>query len=416
MNAAQDVVAYLLASTGGGAQDGEHHAVRQAVMQGVREVMQCRQWLWHTRTGSFTTTQIATTGTVTLGSKQVTVVSADGFVPGRCVEISAAYFPTPARIVAVTGNVVTLDTTALQTAAGVTLTPQTFYDLPVDLKDIDSLVTNTVGTLHCYITPQEWQRLDVPIRGSGEPYYYTVMRSDLYPDRYQVRFVGVSYGTTVVHYTYRIIPPTIKYMGYERICRQGTVGVTLLGATNTPMVTGVKTAFPQDCAGSYIRFGSEGMEADPVGSSAPFIMERRIEKWNCKTELLVSSTTVYNRPGPYGPADPDQYDGGVVGQTAAAAPVYAQDTAVLPVNSKYAITDVLDASPQMYTAIISACEMWYARIAGKPSDAAMTLFGRDLRLAMENDVITPRSGRPMGGAYASPRSMGWHSNLLSDVE
>jgi len=416
MNAAQDVVAYLIASTGGGAQDGEHHAIRQAVMQGVREVMQCRQWLWHTRTGSFTTAQITTTGTVTTGLKTVTVVSADGFVPGRGVDIGAAYFPVPARIVSVAGNVVTLDVAALQSASGVTFTPQTFYDLPVDLKDIDSLVTNTVGTLHCYITPQEWQRIDVTTRGAGEPYYYTVMRSDLYPDRYQVRFVGVSTATTVVHYTYRIVPQPIKYMGYERLCRQGTVSVTLLGASNTPMVTGVKTAFPQDCAGAYIRFGAVGMEADPVGSSSPFIMERRIEKYNSATELLVSSSTVYNRPGPYGPADPDQYDGGVVGQTASTEPAYVADTAVLPVLTKYAITDILDASPQMYTAIISACEMWYARIAGKSSDTAMTMFGRDLRIAMENDVVTPRSGRQTGGSYTSSRAMGWHSILLTDVE
>ena len=33
---AQDVIEYLLASTGGGAQDGEHAAIRQAVTHGVR--------------------------------------------------------------------------------------------------------------------------------------------------------------------------------------------------------------------------------------------------------------------------------------------------------------------------------------------------------------------------------------------
>ena len=65
MNTAQDIVAYLIASNGGGAQDGEHNAIRQAVLHGVRDVMQCRQWLWHVRTGSFTTQSITTTGATT---------------------------------------------------------------------------------------------------------------------------------------------------------------------------------------------------------------------------------------------------------------------------------------------------------------------------------------------------------------
>lgn len=417
MNTAQDVVAYLLSTTGGGAQDGEHQAVRQAVLHGVREVMQCRDWLWHMRTGSFTTGQIQTTGSVTQGSKVVTVANSNGFVPGRVVEVGATYFPTPVRIQSVNGTQVTVDVAASQTASGISVRPQTYYDLPVELKNIDTLTTNTVGTLHCYISPQEWQRLEINTRGAGEPYYYTVMRSDVNPDRHQVRFVGVPVNDTVVHYTYRITPQPIKYMGYERLARQGTVSVALDPATNTPIVTGAGTAFPQDCAGSYIRFGADGMDADPVGSTLPFVMERRIEKWNSKTELLVSTSTVFNRPGPYGIPSPDEYDGGVVG-TAPAAPsvVLSSDLATLPAKSKYAITDVIDCSPQMYTAILSACEMWYSRITGKPADAVMQMFNRDLRIAMENDSVTPRSGMVAGLPYPTPRSRGWHSLQLPDVQ
>jgi hypothetical protein len=417
MNTAQDIVAYLLSSTGGGAQDGEHTAIRQAVLQGVREVMQCRDWLWHNRTGSFTTQRIATTASLTQGSKNIVVSDPTGFVPGRVVDIGASYFPTPTRIASVSGNVVSLDVAALQTLSGVMAMPQTYYDLPVDLKNIDTLITNTVGTLHCYITPQEWQRLEINTRGAGEPYYYTIMRSDLQPDRYQIRFVGVPTNSTVVHYTYRVTPQPIKYMGYERICRQGTVSLGVVGSSNTPMVTGTGTAFPQDCAGAYIRFGSAGMEAEPAGATIPFVMERRIEKWNTATELLVSSSSVYNRPGPYGIPSPDEYDSGVVGQsTTSTENLYSSDLVELPSKSKYAITDVIDASPQMYTAMLSACEMWYARVAGKPYDAAMATFNRDLRIAMENDVVAPRSGRPGSTAYPTPRSMGWHSELRADIE
>ena len=113
---------------------------------------------------------------------------------------------------------------------------------------------------------------------------------------------------------------------------------------------------------------------------------------------------------------PDEFDGGVVGTTTPAPSVlYSNDAVELPANTKYAITDVIDASPQMYTAILSACEMWYARIAGKPYDAAMATFNRDLRLAMENDNVAPLSGRPHNTPYPTPRSMGWHSELMPDV-
>lgn len=439
MNTAQDIVAYLLASTGGGAQDGEHQAVRQAVINGVREVMQCRHWLWHTRSGSFTTNQIATTATITQNSRDITVASTDGFVPGRIVNIPAEYFATPAKIVRVNpGNVVTLDVWAKRSGTLVPVMPQTYYDLPVDLKDIDTLATNTVGTLHCYISPQEWQRLEINTRGAGEPYYYTIMRSDTEPDRYQVRFVGVPVNRTVVHYTYRVIPSPIKYMGYERICRQGSVSLGPAVPSNVPTVTGTGTLFPQDCAGSYIRFGTAGMEADSAGSNFPYVAERRIEKWLSQTKLQVSGETVYSRPGPSETAEYDSLDGGVVGATGdggssqpyiydsgdvsglpptdplAASNAYNNSLLVLPEKTKYAITDVIDASPQMWTAILSSCELWYARVAGKPGGDAMALFGRDLRIAMENDTVAPMSGRAIG-PYPTPRTMGWHSRLLPDI-
>lgn len=401
MYTAQDIVAYLLAATGGGAQDGEHAAVRQAVINGVREVMQARQWLWHMRTGSFITNRLATTGSLTQGSRDITVADSTGFVPGRVVSVPAPYFPTPTRISAVNGNVVTLDVAASQTVSGVPVLAATYYDLPPDLKDIDTLVTNTVGTLHCYLTPQEWQRLEINTRGAGEPYYYTIMRSDVNPERWQIRFVGVPTNGTVVNYTYRIIPQPIKYMGYERICRQGTVELTT--PSGEPTVTGTGTAFPQDCAGCYIRFGSLGMEAEPIGHTVPFVMERMVDRWVSPTSLKVTSHTIGQRTNSYSIENP------------APAIPYASPTATLPPNTKYAITDIIDASPQMYTAMLSAVEMWYARVGGKPAADSMALFGRDLRLAMENDQIAPLSGRPHNTPYPTPRSMGWHSELMPDV-
>lgn len=490
MQTAQDIVAFLLASNGGGAQDGEHTAVRHAVLHGVREVMQCKNWLWHTSSNSFTTHKVTTVGSVTTGSNVINVASVAGFVPGRIVDVAG--FDDPVRIVQVRDGNIVVDQNAKSSATNLTVTPQQYYDLPYDLKDLDTLSTQTVGTLHCRITPQEWQRLEVNHRGSGEPYFYTVMRSDVNPDRYQIRFVGTPTNPVRVSYTYRVLPKPIKYMGYEKLCRQGTVTVgkvstsgsvtsgsstiavanptgfvagmrivisnfptsevTIISvsagsvvvdanatatATNLVMrsvdvrVTGVGTNFPQDCIGAFIRFGSNGMPADSLGSTVPFIMERRVEDWSSTTSLSLTSTSVYQRRGVTGvPYEPLDFDANEVDiSSPSSTPVeantnnpyvtndYDDINTALPALTKYAITDVINASPQMYTAILSACEMWYARLAGKDYGLAMNTFNRDLRIAMENDVVTPLSGLP-SGAYSqggSPRTMGWHSDLGQDT-
>jgi hypothetical protein len=421
MNTAQDVVDYLLTSVGGGAQDGEHKAVRQAVVHGTREVMQCRNWLWHTRTGAFTTSPLSTTASIQQGSKAVVVADPTGFVPGRIVDFSAKFFATPVKVMAVSGNVVDVDVPALMTATGVTAQPQTYYDLPPDVKDIDALTTNTVGTLHCYITPIEWQRLEINTRGAGEPYYYTIMRSDLHPDRFQIRFVGVQTPATVVNYTYRYIPKPIKYMGFERICRQGTVQLSLVD--NVPTVTGTGTAFPQDVLGSVIRFGTTSEEADTIGSLSPYLAERTIRSWNSQTSLTVSGATDNTGAVNQNVPASSGYDGGVVGVAVSPPPpptspsnLYSSDQLELPAKTKYSLTDVIDCSPQMFTAILSAADMWYARLAGKPLESSMQLFQRDLRLAMENDVVAPMSGSAKNNRWPTPRSMGWHSDLRADVE
>lgn len=379
MFTAQDIVYHLLTTTGGGAQDGEHHAIRGAVLHGVREVLQVRDWLWHTRTGSITTNEVSTTATSTgivAGQYTITVADATGFEKGRLVYVDPGYFDLTIRVVSVAGNVITVDRPAATSKASttpVTVRCQTFYDLPANLKDIDALVSNVVGTLHCFLTPQEWQRLEINTRGAGEPYYYTIMRSDTNPDRYQIRFVGVPIGGTVLHYTYRYRPADIRLMGYEQICRQGTVSVS------GTAVTGNGTDFPAQCVGSVIRFGSATTDADPLGSLTAYQEESLIEARSSSTALTLS------------------------------------DTATTRSGVKYAISDLIDCSPQMYTAILSAAEMWYARLAGRSAKDAVALFNRDLRLAMEADVVSPMSGRPRHLDFPTFRSMGWKSAQLPDT-
>lgn len=276
---AQDVVDFLLTSTGGGAQDGEHRAVRQAVINAHREVTQARNWLWHTKTGVLTTQRASTDATAfTANNPTITVQSTSQMAPGRLLDISPTYFTTSPRIVTVnSATSVTLDTAPKATLVGTTpVLIQTYYDLPENLRDIDVLVTNTVGTLHCYITPQEWQRLEVNTRGAGEPYYYTIMRSDINPDRWQIRFVGVPTNATPVYFTYRYQPGEVKYMGYEPVCRQGTVAPN----NATPqVVTGTGTNFQTDMVGSLLRVGTVSTEADPVVRCGLTLDRARFRQW-----------------------------------------------------------------------------------------------------------------------------------------
>ena len=47
----------------------------------------------------------------------------------------------------------------------------------------------------------------------------------------------------------------------------------------------------------------------------------------------------------------------------------------------------------MYSAMLSACEVWYARSAGRNVEGALTVHMRDMKLAMEQDGMNPMSGR-----------------------
>lgn len=380
IHTAQDVVDYLLSATGGGAQDGEHRAIRQAVVHGVREVMDARNWLWHTKTGYFTTQQISTTATIQNNSSQIVVASATGIVVGRMLEISPTYFTHPVRVTNINGTTITLDSPAKADGTLVPVLVQTYYDLPSDLKDIDALVTDTVGTLHCYITPQEWQRLEVNTRGSGEPFYYTIMRSDVNPDRYQVRFVGVPTNATVMHYTYRYQPKMVKYMGFESICRTGDV-TTSVPQGYTVSLAVFSQAIRDDMVGSILRIGTPTDSPEPIGGLRPFAIEAEIGQITQQGTFATLKSLVPNVFG-----------------------------------AKYAISDLIDCSPQMYTAVLSACEMWYARLAGRPGKDVVALFNRDLRLAMERDVVSPLSGQPSPIGYPTPRTMGYYSAQLTDKE
>jgi hypothetical protein len=86
-----------------------------------------------------------------------------------------------------------------------------------------------------------------------------------------------------------------------------------------------------------------------------------------------------------------------------------------PSGAKTVVSDRLDLSSHMFTAVLSGAEMWMARMQGKNVEGATAVFQRDMRLAMEADQITPVSGQRSFGALYSPRAMGYYSPTQADT-
>jgi len=309
---AQDVCDYLMSGTGGGSQDGEHRVIRGAVHHAYRDLCEARDWLWHVKTGEFTTDG----------------VNAD-------------------------------------------------YDLPADVKNLDALLSPSVGTLRYYISPTDYLRLNINSSPAGDPFYFTVMRIGDNP-YLSVRFVGVPTALTF-QYLYRQRPEPLSKMGFEPRCRAGDVTVTS-GSTS---VTGANGAdFGPDMVGSAIRFSRNAVNyPESLSGLYPYAFESKIAAVPNSTTLTLED------------AAPQDF------------------TAV-----KYYISDVLDVSPGMYTAVLSGAELWYARLAGKGADQPLALYQRDIRLAMETDVTNPLSGRREGWLEypLTPRLAGYYSVQLPD--
>jgi hypothetical protein len=86
------------------------------------------------------------------------------------------------------------------------------------------------------------------------------------------------------------------------------------------------------------------------------------------------------------------------------------DAAVNCTGAKYLITDPLDLPQHMHNAMYSCAEYWLSRIRDKGIDKALGVYQRDLRLAMEQEQLTPLAGR----SRQIWHNGGWRSPLLPD--
>lgn len=161
--AAQDIIEYLLATTGGGSQDSEHRSLRAAAANAYRDLVHAHDWKWHA--------------------------------------------------------------SSIAIPAGVLSSPPHKFLLPGDCKNIDSIVAPDRTTPCVYTTYQEYLRLLAYDTTPGSTIWWTVTKSTSRPDRMELLLGGRNapvYATDTYLVSYRRKPAPLRYMGYEKICRDGT--------------------------------------------------------------------------------------------------------------------------------------------------------------------------------------------------
>lgn len=157
--AAQDIIEYLMASTGGGMQDSEHAALRAAAHNAYRDVINARDWHWHVSEATL--------------ADDPSVGSGNG-----------------------------TDT----------------FTLPENVKNIDSLIPPyTSSTAAMYLPPTDWLRVDVRFPELNAPVYWTIIRDPAAIDRWLLKLAGNPQSVTY-KYTFRRRPPMLRYMGFEPAC------------------------------------------------------------------------------------------------------------------------------------------------------------------------------------------------------
>lgn len=230
------------------------------------------------------------------------------------------------------------------------------YPLPEDCKNVDAIVLPDRTTVTSYISPAEWLRLEQSQLTLGEAVYWTVRKSTdpAFFDRWELCIGGKFSTTTTIQYTYRRTPKPLTLMGYETQVRTGFV--TIMG--NRTVEGGTTTNFPDRCVGSIFRVGTPSNYPEPLSGFYPYQGQARIKERQTSTKLVLDTDIV----GTFN-------------------------------NCRYVISDYLDVSPGMFTAVLTGAELWMARMMGKPLDAAFGMYQRDLKLAMESDVVAPISGR-----------------------
>lgn len=233
------------------------------------------------------------------------------------------------------------------------------HALPWGVQSVDAFMLPQTGIVAEYLRPTEWGRLiQSEFRGFTR-IAWTILPSILVPDRFDLCIYNGWASDTCVTVSYRRRPRDLRYTGWEPQTRGGTI------SWNGVDVVGDDTTFTNLMVGSVLR-----VSADPKRHPEP-----------------LTGLNAYS-------------DEGLIYGVNNGISLYARSPAGVmkyPAGTKFVITDYLDLSPGMYTALLSGAEVWLARLMGKNIEGATGIYGRDLRMAFESDAVAPLSGRRDNG-------------------
>lgn len=227
------------------------------------------------------------------------------------------------------------------------------YTLPENVKNVDALVpplTTSIPTV--YVSQTDWNRIETKLPTLNAPIYWTVVNGayDLDGNRTALpnRWTLLIAGTTQpVTYTYTYRRRPSPLRYMGYEPQCRQAGFSVTGAVRR---YGTATTFPESSFGVN-----------------PFTAE----------ELINIPNSLVGTP---------------------------------PSNAKTVVSDWLDLSDGMYTALLSGAEMWAARLMGKNIEGATAIFNRDLRLAFEADTVAPVAGTRTGGMFiGTARALGYYS-------
>jgi hypothetical protein len=233
------------------------------------------------------------------------------------------------------------------------------HTLPWGVQSIDAFMLPQTGVVADYLRPTEWTRLiESQFRGFAR-IAWTILPSTLLPDRFDLCVFNGWAGDNTATVTYRRRPRDLRFTGWEPQARNGTI------SWDGVDVDGDGTTFTNLMVGSVIRVSADPKRhPEPLTGMNAYSDEGLIYGINNGNSLYARS-----------PAGDMKYQAG----------------------TKFVITDYLDLSPGMYTALLSGAEVWLARLMGKNIEGATGIYGRDLRMAFESDAMAPLSGRRDNG-------------------
>ena len=236
----------------------------------------------------------------------------------------------------------------------------TTHTLPWGVASVDSVQVTEPVMLATYVEPMEFERLQRNQYRELVRLVWTIVPSEFSPDRYDLKILNGDRSVRSATLTYRRRPRDLRCTGWEPTSRVGTVN------WNGSEASGQGTEFSNQMLGAVIRVsGDPKKHPESLAGMTPF-----------KDEGLICEVANSTKLRAWSPAGGMSYTG-----------------------TKYVITDYLDISPGMYSALLSSCEMWLSRLSGKNLEGSMGVYGRDLRLAFEQDAMAPLSGRRNSGLH-----------------